>query len=65
MDLTALDTTQVRELLTRKQVSAEELVRAHLKRIEENDERIRAYLVLCPERALEQAKRIDRLIPTG
>ena len=65
MDLTALDTTQVRELLTRKQVSAEELVRAHLKRIEENDASIRAYLALCPERALEQAKRIDRLIATG
>src|SRR5579864_6905910 len=65
MDVTALDTIQIRELLTRKQVSAEELVQAHFKRIEANDQTIRAYLSLSPERALQQAKRIDRLIATG
>jgi aspartyl-tRNA(Asn)/glutamyl-tRNA(Gln) amidotransferase subunit A len=65
MDLTTLRILQIRDLLLRKQVSAEELVRAHLKRIDEKDPTVRAYLILCPERALEQARRIDRLVAAG
>ena len=62
MNLTALSIAQIHDLLIRKQVSAEELVFAHLKRIEELDRSVRAYLVLSPERALEQARRIDGLV---
>ena len=52
VDLTSLTTGEIRDLLIRRQVSAEELVRAHLQRIEERDRDVRAYLTLCPERAL-------------
>ena len=62
MNLTDLTIAQIYDLLTRKQVSAEELVLAHLKNIEDRDQQVRAYLILSPERALEQARRIDRLI---
>jgi aspartyl-tRNA(Asn)/glutamyl-tRNA(Gln) amidotransferase subunit A len=62
MNLTALSIAQIHDLLIRKQISAEELVFAHLKRIEELDRDVRAYLVLSPERALEQARRIDGLV---
>src|SRR5437763_14171184 len=65
MDLTSLTTTEIRDLLTQKEVSAEELVRAHLDRIEQKDKEVRAYLTLCPERALEQAQKTDRLIAAG
>ena len=65
MDLTALTIGEIRDQLTRRQVSAEELVRAHLARIEEKDREVRAYLHLSPARALEQAQRIDRLVAAG
>src|SRR5256886_5032548 len=65
MELTSLTASQIRDLVTHKQVSAEELVRAHLDRIEQKDKEVRAYLTLCPDRALAQAKKVDRLIAGG
>src|SRR5436309_8885619 len=65
MELTSLTASQIRDLVTQKQVSAEELVRAHLDRIEQKDKEVRAYLTLCPDRALAQAKKTDRLIAAG
>jgi aspartyl-tRNA(Asn)/glutamyl-tRNA(Gln) amidotransferase subunit A len=65
MDLTSLTIGEVRDLLTRKEVSAEELVGAHLRHIEERDQEVRAFLSLCPERALEQARRIDARLAAG
>ena len=65
MDLTALTTIQVRDVLTRKEVSAEELVGAHLDKIKQKDNEVRAFITLSPERALTQARRIDRMISTG
>src|SRR5437867_9044764 len=65
MELTALAIDEIRNLLALRKISAEELVRAHLERIEQKDKEVRAYLTLCPDRALEQARRIDRLIAAG
>lgn len=65
MELTALTIGEIRDSLTQRRVSAEELVRAHLARIEEKDKEVRAYLHLSPERALEQARKIDRQIAAG
>ncbi len=65
MDLTALTASEIPSLLTQKKVSAEELVRAHLALIEKKDADVRAYLTLSPERALEQAKKIDRMVAAG
>jgi aspartyl-tRNA(Asn)/glutamyl-tRNA(Gln) amidotransferase subunit A len=65
MNLTALAIDEIRDLLTLKKISAEELVRAHLDRIEQKDKEVRAYLTLCPDRALERAKKIDGLIAAG
>jgi aspartyl-tRNA(Asn)/glutamyl-tRNA(Gln) amidotransferase subunit A len=62
MDLTTLTIGEIRDLLTRRKVSAEELARAHFARIEEKDKEVRSYLALCPERALEQAKKTDRMV---
>jgi len=65
MDLTALTLESIREALTRRQASAEELVGAHLARIEQQDKDLRAYLTLSPERALAQARRVDAMIAAG
>ncbi|MGH9469355.1 MAG: amidase, partial [Terriglobia bacterium] len=62
MDLTALRIDQIRDALASKQLSAVEICRAHLDRIEEKDPEVRAYLTLSEERAFTQAKKIDALI---
>ncbi|HEV2231881.1 MAG TPA: Asp-tRNA(Asn)/Glu-tRNA(Gln) amidotransferase subunit GatA [Terriglobia bacterium] len=65
MDLTSLAIHELRQQLTAKKVSAEELVSAHLDRIETADKNVRAYLTLSPERAMEQARKIDGMISSG
>jgi aspartyl-tRNA(Asn)/glutamyl-tRNA(Gln) amidotransferase subunit A len=65
MDLTGLTIGEIRDLLSRRQASAEDLVRAHLQQIEERDKNVRAYLTLCRERALEQARRMDARLAAG
>ena len=65
MNLTSLTASEIRDRLTRKEVSAEQLVHAHLERIEQKDREVRAYLTLCPERALAQARKIDARIAAG
>lgn len=65
MDLTTLTINQLQELLSSKKASAAEAVNAHLKRIEERDPQLRAYLTLTPERALEQARKVDDQIARG
>jgi len=65
MDLTGLTIGEIRERLTRREISAEELVRAHFARIETRDKEVRAYLHLSPERALEQARKIDAKVAAG
>ena len=65
MDLTGLSLSQIRDFLRRKEVSAAELVRAHLERIDRVDRDVRAYLTLSPERAMEQALRVDQAIVRG
>jgi aspartyl-tRNA(Asn)/glutamyl-tRNA(Gln) amidotransferase subunit A len=65
MDLTTLSIEQIRDALTTKRASAEEVCQAHLKRIEQKDAAVHAYLTLCPGRAIDGAKRIDGMIARG
>ena len=65
MDVTSLTVSQIRELLKSRQASAVEIAEAHFARIEERDREVRAYLSLCPERALAQAKKVDAAIAAG
>lgn len=65
MDLTALNINEIHHALTSRKVSAEEICREHLKRIEARDGETRAFLTVTAERALGQAKRIDALIADG
>ncbi|HEV2176181.1 MAG TPA: Asp-tRNA(Asn)/Glu-tRNA(Gln) amidotransferase subunit GatA [Terriglobia bacterium] len=65
MDLTSLRISELHHLLTSRAASAEEVVRAHLQRIEQRDGDIRAFLTLCPDRALSHAREIDRKVAAG
>jgi len=64
-ELTALTIKQVAEILKARQATAVEITEAHFARIGEKDKQVRAYLSLCPERALAQAKKVDAAIAAG
>ncbi len=64
-DWTELTINELQSLLTSRQVSAEEVTRAHLERIASKDSEIRAYLTVAEERALEQARAVDRRLAAG
>jgi aspartyl-tRNA(Asn)/glutamyl-tRNA(Gln) amidotransferase subunit A len=65
MNLKTLSIDQIKNAITSREVTAEEVCQAHFKRIEEDDGQLHAYLTLCPERAIEQAKKIDAMIARG
>lgn len=60
-----LDATAAAAAIRNGDVSAEELVRACLRRIESLEPRVRAFADLRPEEALERARSLDRLGPAS
>jgi len=63
--LTGLSATEIARRVGDREVSAEEVVRAHLDRIAATDGRIDAFLHVAPERAIEKARRVDADIAAG
>lgn len=53
------------ELISSRQVSSVELVNSVLERIEKVEDRVKAFVTVSKERALEQAKIADAMIKTG
>ena len=64
-DLTHLTITEAARRLRRRDISAVELTKAVLQRLEAIEPRVHAYLTLCPERALEEAQAADRRLDEG
>ncbi len=64
-DLCLTPAVELAALLRRRAVSAVELTRAHLERIERYDGDVTAVVTRVPERALEQAGRVDAAISAG
>ncbi|MBX7237446.1 MAG: Asp-tRNA(Asn)/Glu-tRNA(Gln) amidotransferase subunit GatA [Caldilineales bacterium] len=59
-ELTALTLHDAQELLRRREITAVELTRAYIARIEAVDDRVKAYLHLAPDLALAQAAAADQ-----
>ena len=64
-DPTDLTLTEARTALERKELSAEELARAHLEAIDKANDALNAFVLKTPERALEMAKESDARIARG
>jgi aspartyl-tRNA(Asn)/glutamyl-tRNA(Gln) amidotransferase subunit A len=60
MNLTSLGVSEIRSLVAAKEVKAEEVVRAFLQQIGEREPAVAAFLSVEAEKALEQAKALDR-----
>jgi len=65
MDLAYLSIAETRTLLTTRQVSAVDLARAALDRIQRLDQRLGAYLRVTADLALLQAQRADARLAAG
>ena len=65
MDLHELSIQEAHELLTSRRISAEELTRAHLERIQRLDPHINSYVTVSEALALEQAKGADGRLESG
>jgi aspartyl-tRNA(Asn)/glutamyl-tRNA(Gln) amidotransferase subunit A len=59
MELTRMTAAELSAALERNEVSATEVTRAHLDRIAAVDDRVRAFLHVAANAALEQAKQVD------
>ncbi|NLI33997.1 MAG: Asp-tRNA(Asn)/Glu-tRNA(Gln) amidotransferase subunit GatA, partial [Deltaproteobacteria bacterium] len=60
IDLCQLTIHQLHELLCKEQVTATEVTRAYLDRIEAIDSKLHAYLGVFSEQALKEAREFDR-----
>jgi aspartyl-tRNA(Asn)/glutamyl-tRNA(Gln) amidotransferase subunit A len=65
LELYEMTIHELHGLLKRKEVSAVEITRSVLQRIEATEEKVKAYLRLTPEVALAQAKAVDEEIGRG
>ncbi|WP_084956595.1 amidase [Thermoactinospora rubra] len=64
-ELHYLTATEMARLVRTRQVSAAELVQAHLDRIEQVNPKVNAIVTLAAERALDDARRADARTPEG
>jgi aspartyl-tRNA(Asn)/glutamyl-tRNA(Gln) amidotransferase subunit A len=65
MNLNELTLAQARKGLDAKEFTAVELTQACLRRIKERNPEINAFITICEESALAEAKHADELIATG
>ena len=65
MDLNALTVASTRTAIAEKQITATRLVEDFYGKIKTEDDDIHAYLTVCKDRALAQARRIDDLAGRG
>lgn len=64
-ELYSLTAHQLRDMLRSKQISSVELTQSVLKRMQQVEPMVKAYITECPELALEQAKAADGRLATG
>jgi amidase len=64
-ELWRMGATELEEWIRSRQVSSEEVVEAHLRRIEEVDPSVNAVPVVLREQALEAARAADRIVASG
>ncbi|NMA14985.1 MAG: Asp-tRNA(Asn)/Glu-tRNA(Gln) amidotransferase subunit GatA, partial [Clostridia bacterium] len=65
MDLFKLTIHELHEMLVKKEISSLELTKSVIKRIEETDPKIKAYVTVVKEQALVKAQEADDLLSRG
>lgn len=57
--------TELREMILSKELSASEITKYFLKRIDQNDEKFNTYITVCGESAIKKAKEFDNNFETS
>lgn len=65
MELYKLKVNELHRLLADKEITAVEICKAFFKRIEETEDKVKAFITLTKDLALEQAAEVDRKIASG
>ena len=65
MELYSMTAHQLRDLLRKGEVSATDIVRSVLRRIDEVEEKIKAYITITDDLALRRAEMVDDLLAKG
>lgn len=65
MELYELTATKLSEMLKNKECSSTEITESVFGRIESTEDKVEAYVTLCKEEALSEAKKVDELISKG
>ena len=63
--LVSLGASEIRRRVAAREVSCEEVVRAHLDRIAAVEPAVDAFLLVATDRALDRARRLDASLATG
>lgn len=65
MSLSQMTAHELHKMLVQREISAEEITNAVFKRIEDVEDKVKAYITLTKEQALETARRVDKQIAAG
>lgn len=65
LNITSLGALETAELIRKHEISVKEAVSSVLEAAEKNDEKYNCYNTLCPEKALKNAERVQKLIDSG
>ena len=65
MDLSSLSIRKIHQLITKKEISTQELVEEYLKKIEKENPEINAFLEVFKEESIKQGQEVDRKIQKG
>ncbi|MCD6506150.1 Asp-tRNA(Asn)/Glu-tRNA(Gln) amidotransferase subunit GatA [Candidatus Poribacteria bacterium] len=65
MELYSMTAHQLRDLLRKGEVSATDIVKSVLERIDEVEEKIKAYITITDDLALRSAEKVDELLAKG
>ena len=65
MDITRLTASQIREKYEIKELTVPQVVKAYFEKIKADDEKIKAYITLCEEEAMQKAEAVQKKYDAG
>jgi aspartyl-tRNA(Asn)/glutamyl-tRNA(Gln) amidotransferase subunit A len=65
MDITKLTASQIREKYETKELTVPQVVKAYFEKIKADDEKIKAYITLCEEEAMQKAEAVQKKYDAG
>ena len=65
IDITSLTAHEIHDLYVKHEITVPEVVKAYIEKIKQDDEKIKAYVTVCEEEALQKAEEIQAKFDAG